>query len=85
VESLIRANSWNSWPVISKNRREFHEFQEANHLTVVPRKGADALACPGTNTYYFRLIQFKEPFALVPLGGLKPMEGEDDDFDDQSL
>ena len=31
---LIRANSCNSWPVISKNRHEFYEFHEKDHLTV---------------------------------------------------
>ena len=25
--------SFNSWPVISKNRHEFHEFREEDHLT----------------------------------------------------
>ena len=34
---LLRANSWNSWPVISKNRHEFHEFHEEDHLTVTPK------------------------------------------------
>ena len=34
---LICANSWNSWPVISKNRHEFHEFHENDHCALLHR------------------------------------------------